>query len=158
MKTLNATEVKNLVNNLINEGCAVLAVKVTAVNVRIATAGELIETFLKNGEKETEHRCNGTEMVVTNPDGEVYAMPRDEFDMRYSYEEGSDVAYPLGKVRHLVDVPASLLPITFPAPWGGDMVLSDGYLNYDDMDGIYCIGRDEFNTTHRLCDETGKVL
>ena len=109
MKTLNATEVKNLVNNLINEGRTVLAVKVTAVNVRVATAGELIETFLKNGEKETEHLCSGSEMVVVNPDGEVYAMPRNEFDMRYSYEEGSDVAYPLGKVRHLVQHPPSPL-------------------------------------------------
>lgn len=158
MKTLNVQEVKNLVNNLINEGRSILAVKVTKVGVRVAAAGELIETFLKNGEKETEHRCNGTEMVIINPDGEIYAMERDEFDKRYTYTTGSDVAYPLGKVRHLVDVPSSLLPITFPAPWGGDMTLSDGYLNYDDMDGIYSIGRDEFNTTHRFCDENGKVL
>ena len=69
MKTLNVTEVKNLVNELINADNAVLAVKVTTVNVRPSAAGELIETFLKNGLKETEHICNGTEMVVTNPDG-----------------------------------------------------------------------------------------
>lgn len=157
MKTLNVTEVKNLVNELINTN-AVLAVKVTTVNVRPASAGELVETFLKNGLKETQHACDGTEMVVTNPDGEFYAMSRSEFDERYTYTEGSDIAYPTGKVRHLVEVPAQHLPITFPAPWGGDMVLEDGYLNYDDMDGIYCIGRGEFNNTHRLCDENGKVL
>lgn len=157
MKTLNVTEVKNLVNELINTN-AVLAVKVTSVRVRPASAGELVETFLKNGLKETQHACDGTEMVVTNPDGEVYAMSRSEFDERYTYTEGSDIAYPTGKVRHLVEVPAQHLPITFPAPWGGDMVLEDGYLNYDDMNGIYCIGRDEFNNTHRLCDENGKVL
>lgn len=55
---------------------AVLAVKVAPVNVRPASAGELVETFLPNGLKELSYTCNGSEMVVTNPDGEVYAMPR----------------------------------------------------------------------------------
>ena len=99
MKTLNVTEVKNLVNELINTN-AVLAVKVTTVNVRPASAGELVETFLKNGLKETQHTCDGTEMVVVNLDGEVYAMSRSEFDERYTYTEGSNIAYPTGKVRH----------------------------------------------------------
>ena len=75
-----------------------------------------------------------------------------------TYTESSDVAYPTGKVKHLVDVPSEYLPISFPAPWGGEMTLKDGYLNFDDMNGIYCIGRDEFNNTHHLCDENGKVF
>lgn len=154
---MTKNEVKGLVNELKNNN-AILAIKVTPVKVRCAAKGELIETFLKNGVKETEHFCEGTEMVVTNPDGEVYAMSREDFDSRYSYTEGSTIAYPIGKVRHLVEVPAEYLPITFPAPWGGDMTLTDGYLNYDDMEGIYCIGREEFNTTHRICDESGKVI
>ncbi len=158
MKTLSKNEVKNLVINLINAENDILAVKVSPVQVRKATAGEVVKTVLQNGTEETEHLCDGSEMVVTNPNGEVYAMSKSEFDQRYTYEEGSDVAYPQGKVRHLVEVPSSELPISFPAPWGGDMTLEDGYLNYDDMDGIYCIGRDEFNKTHRFCDENGKVL
>lgn len=75
-----------------------------------------------------------------------------------TYTESSDVAYPTGKVKHLVDVPSEYLPISFPVPWGGEMTLEDGYLNFDDMNGIYSIGHDEFNNTHRLCDENGKVL
>ena len=54
----------------------VLAVKVTSVKVRPTSIGELVETFLPNGLKELSYTCDGSEMVVTNLDGEVYAMPR----------------------------------------------------------------------------------
>lgn len=157
---MNKTEIKNFVNEMINNNAPVVnAVKVVAVKVRFAEPGEIIETYLSNGVNETNHTCQGGEVVVTNPTGESYAMSRESFDELYTYK-GGDEAFPVAKVRHLVEVPADKLPISFPAPWNEEeeMLLVDGYLNIDDMDGIYCIAREEFARTHKLCDETGRVL
>lgn len=160
MKKMNRTEIKNFVENLINNGATVTnAVKVVAVKVRFAKKGEIIETFVSDGTNEVNHLCGGGEAVVTNPTGESYAMSRGEFDLRYTYK-GGDEAFPLAKVRRLIEVPACELPIAIPAPWDENemMELHDGFLNIDDMDGIYVLARAEFEKTHRRCDETGRVL
>jgi len=157
MKNLNKEQVVELVNSLVNNS-SVFAIKVAKVGVTVAEEGQVIDTILVNGVEETSYTCKGGEFIIQNPDGEKYHNTPEAFAERYMYNEGDDFAIAKANVRKLVDVPASELPITFPAPWGGEMTLEDGYLNYDDMNGIYCIGREEFNNTHKITDEKGVIL
>lgn len=63
------------------------------VRAQIALGGEVIETILANGMKETTNTAEPGDYIITNPGGERYIVKPDTFGKRYSPKEGENGIY-----------------------------------------------------------------
>ena len=129
-----------------------LFIKKATVMIRHAEVGEEVVTYVKD--KETKQLVEETRQtvkddncyVVTNPGGEVYVVSKEEIDKRYIKGEKDGEFIAKATPRRLVQIHEN---ISFDAPWGGTMdIQAGGWLNIDDMNGVYGINPEEFNETH----------
>jgi hypothetical protein len=71
------------------------------VLARRAKEGEIIETILRNGHKESENRAKAGDWVITNPLGERYTISDATFQKRYEATAKDGIYRPRGWVRAL---------------------------------------------------------
>ncbi len=139
--------------------------KYARVEAEKGVPGEKITTVMKDGHVEVSDVVvkadeNGNaDWIVTNPDGERYAVPHEKFIKRYELEVGADGKHaPKGSPIEAIEVPEE---ITFDVPWGENGALvpmtikEGGYLNITDLSDIYGIQKDEFANTYARCNEKG---
>ena len=139
--------------------------KYARVEAEKGVPGEKITTVMKDGHVEVSDVVvkadeNGNaDWIVTNPDGERYAVPHAKFIKRYELEVGVDGKHaPKGSPIEAIEVPEE---ITFDVPWGENgapvpmTIKEGGYLNITDLSDIYGIQKDEFANTYARCNEKG---
>lgn len=145
-------ESEEVVKNLLK---APIYKKFAEVKARPGKIDEKIETRLSDGLKESfEIVKNEGDMVVTNPDGEKYVVPVEEFKNSYEETEVKEVFRPKGFCR-AIENPFKE-PIEIDAPWGE---VEKEYANCMvvtkcDKDGNvkskpYLIGNKEFKDTYK---------
>ena len=80
MKTLSKNEMRTAVESLIANGAVVKNyAKFARIQAIEAVGGEVIETILADGTKETSNTANAGDWIVTNPGGEKYIVPAAKF-------------------------------------------------------------------------------
>ncbi len=139
--------------------------KYARVEAEKGVPGEKITTIMKDGHVEVSDVAvkvdeNGNpDWIVTNPDGERYAVPHAKFIKRYELEAGKDGKHaPIGAPIEAIQVPEE---ISFDVPWGKDgapvemTIKAGGYLNITDLSDIYGIQEEEFKNTYATCNEQG---
>lgn len=139
--------------------------KYARVEAEKGVPGEKITTVMKDGHVEVSNVAvkvdeNGNaDWIVTNPDGERYAVPHAKFIKRYELEVGADGKHaPIGAPIEVIEVPEE---ITFNVPWGENgspvpmTIRAGGYLNITNLKDIYGIQKDEFENTYAPCNEKG---
>ena len=137
-----------------------LYIKATPVTARKARLGEEVVTMVESQTEkgkmvETVNVAERGDWIVTNKGGESYIVSNDEFHRLYGPSEEEGQRFPVSKPRKLIKIEED---IEFPAPWGGEMkIQSGGYLNIDDMDGIYGINPAEFEQTHVKAPDNGTI-
>ncbi len=113
---------------------------------RPASAGETLVTEI-NGVVETTNVLDGTEMVVTGPAGEEYAIACDKFLKLYEEISGGLYRTKPETVQAIM-VNESLL---FEAPWGGDMIAEVGdFIIYRSDTDAYRVERSVFEDTYEI--------
>lgn len=118
------------------------------VTARPARAGERLTTTLAGGSVKTVRTLTGSEVVVTNPGGEQYAIAGERFWDRYENVGGYQWRA-TGLVHALRNPWAE--PITITAPWGevqhgtADCMIAMVPGVHGDR---YLIGAAEFTTTY----------
>ncbi len=128
--------------------------KVTRVRARQAVPGERVITKVKGDLKESVRIANKGDWVVTNPSGEIYAIPDREFRVRYRGTDVLDVYEACGFCQAFPNPFGE--PIEVAAAWGApqrggaDCFIADTC----DEDGIltgepYLIAADAFAATYR---------
>lgn len=94
---------------------APLYIKSVVVDARPAEPGEVVRTVLRDGTVETTRRAAAGDIVITNPDGEQYAIAAETFAARY--EPAGDGRWrATDACRALVNPTGE--PIIVLAPWG----------------------------------------
>ena len=127
--------------------------------------GQSVTTVMKNGHVEVSGVVvkvdeNGeADWLITNPDGEVYAIPHKKFVQRYETTPSADGKYvPKGAPIKAVQVKED---ITIYVPWGegGALIpmniIGGGYLVITDPKDIYGIQEEEFKNTYAACNSKG---
>lgn len=159
MKTMNKVEMKNFVENLIANGAAVKTyAKFARIQARPASEGEVIETVLADGTKETTNTANAGDWIATNPGGETYVIPAAKFPKKYepAPELGEGWYKPTGGVQKFLELEEDT---SFVCSWGEEQFIArGGMVNVSDLDDIYGIARDEFFATYKECDEDGNFI
>lgn len=128
-----------------------LYVKATPVKARKARMGEEVVTMVKDQKDDTKlvetiNVAERGDWVVTDKGGESYIVRKEDFHRIYGPSEEEGTRLPMAKPRKLIEIEEN---IEFDAPWGEKMkIQSGGFLNIDDMNGIYGINPDEFKQTH----------
>ena len=137
-----------------------LFIKATPVKARKAFEGEAVVAMVKDKEtgalmpEHDPHIAVEGDWVVKNKGGEIYLVSNEEFHRIYGPSEKEGERIPEAKPRKCVRVAEN---ICFEAPWGGEMRIQEGgYLNIDNMDGIYGINPEEFKETHMPAPEKTK--
>lgn len=131
------------------------------VRARRAVEGERIQTTLADGTVETSNIAHEGDMVMTNPQGELYIVPGNEFSAKYT-ETGTEGIYQArGRCRALPNPYG--VPIEMEASWGeairGD---EECYIAVScDTDGSiqgepYLIAGPVFQITYRLSGPIGR--
>lgn len=139
--------------------------KYARVKAERGVPGEKITTVMKDGHVEVSDvavkvDANGNpDWIVTNPDGERYAVPHDKFIKKYELEVGEDGKHaPIGGPIQAVQV---FEDVSFDVPWGENgapvemTIKAGGYLNVTNIRDIYGIQEEEFNNTYALCNKNG---
>jgi len=126
-----------------------IAKKSVTVIARPAVDGEIIETILANGHKETENTATANDMVVTNKGGEQYLMSKEKFDDRYEPTEKEFCYQAKGQISYV----GIEQDTTFIAPWGKEItILAGGVICSPYPEGekkeVYGIAGDEFKETY----------
>lgn len=86
------------------------------VSARPAVPGEVIDTTLASGAKETTNTAREGDRVVTNPSGEQYLVSRETFLARYESTDEPGIYAATGFCRAMKNPFAT--PIEFMASWG----------------------------------------
>ncbi len=156
-------EVKEYVKQCLKNGVKPrLYRKFVVISAKQGVEGEVVETIMKDGHKETvsvvkvdEH--NNPDWVVTNPDGERYVMSYEKFRNRYQiYDFKKGTYIPKKVICEFIQISDN---ISFVAPWGEQMhIKKGGYLNITNLDDIYGVQKEEFESTYKECDERGDFL
>lgn len=130
--------------------------KFTEVDARIATPGEVIETFTSDG-KETQNTAKEGDWVIRNRTKaqEEYILSDEKLRKRYIVRSllvnGWYTFKAKGECQAIVfDGPEDT---QFEAPWGEAMTLKKGDLlvtPLPDKNEVYRIAAKEFNETYRL--------
>ena len=130
--------------------------KSAVISAKVANGGEIIETFLADGTKETENTAEAGDMIVTNPGGERYIIKPDTFAKKYEQTDENGTYKAKGMVRALPNPTGKEIKIV--APWGEEQVGSSESLvvvGYDPNnpneigDDRYIIGKQEFDDTYK---------
>lgn len=140
--------------------------KKSLVRARIAEEGELVETVLADGTRETTNRTRAGQVVITNPGGEEYIYKaaetdidaaRTHFRQRHEETEEAGVYRAKGKIRAIPNDTGH--PIEIMAPWGEPQYADVGGkigtpFDPEKPDEIsldrYLIGGQEFIDTYEL--------
>lgn len=160
MRTLTKQAMRNLVETAMAN--RVVEVKNYAKFARIqateAKGGEVIETLLADGTKETTNTAAAKDWIVTNPGGEKYVVPAAKFPKKYEPcpELGTGWFKPAGGVQKFMTAPRDF---KFICSWGEEQIIAaGGYINVTDLDDIYGVARDEFLSTYKECDKDGNFV
>lgn len=86
------------------------------VNARPAVPGEVIDTTLASGAKETTNTANEGNWVITNPSGERYIVSAEMFSARYEPTDEPGIYAATGFCRAIKNPFGT--PIEFMANWG----------------------------------------
>lgn len=129
--------------------------KFVTIKARPGIVGEKIETKMQNGLKETSQIVEENEMIVTNPDGEEYIIPKEEFDKNYEETKDEGIYQSKGLCK-AIENPFKE-PIEIDAPWGevekeyADCMV---VIKCDETGKVfkkpYLIARKEFDDTYKL--------
>ncbi len=156
MGTMNKNEMRVFVEGLIANGAVVKTyAKFARVQAREAQEGEVIETILADGHKETSNKANAGDWIVTNPGGESYIVPGNKFGKKYepAPELGEGWYKPTGGVAKFLQVTED---ISFICSWGEAQNMRAGsFINVTSLDDIYGIAEQEFHDTYKECDAEG---
>ena len=107
MKTLSKNEMREMVAGLIANGAIVRNfAKFARIQAQCAKGGEVIETVLSDGTKETLNTANAGDWIVTNPGGEKYVVPAAKFPKKYEPcpELGDGWYKPTGGVQKFLEL------------------------------------------------------
>lgn len=103
----------------------------------IANGGEVIETILADGTKETTNTAEAGDFIVTNPGGERYIVKADTFNKRYEAKDGEEGVYSAKGYCKAIENPYQE-DITMEASWG-EQQTGDAYCmladTYDPITG-----------------------
>lgn len=159
MKTLNKSEMREMVAGLIANGAVVKNfAKFARIQAQCAEGGEVIETVLADGTKETTNVANAGDWIVTNPGGEKYVVPAAKFPKKYEPcpELGDGWYKPTGGVQKFLELTED---VSFICSWGEEQFIqAGGFINVTDLGDIYGIARQEFFDTYKECLEDGTFL
>jgi len=128
-------------------------VKSARIKARPGVLGEKISTVTASGLHETDNTVTADEKtgapawVVTAPGGEEYIVSDSVFQSKYEPADDCGTYKPKGKP---VTAGQTDEDISFTAPWGEIMnIKSGGYLIFSDMNDIYGVQKDEFESTYK---------
>lgn len=130
--------------------------KSAVVNARPAVPGEQVVTTLADGTVETTVTCDGGEIVITNPGGELYVVGGEKFAKRYA-PLGDGRFQARGMVRAVINPAGG--DVTVIAPWGEEQhggpacmfaVIYDPEEPEEVGSDRYLIGAAEFAETYAL--------
>lgn len=156
MKTLSKNEMRAMVQSLIANGAAVHSfAKFARIQAVCAKGGEIIETILAAGTKETSNVANCGDWIVTNPGGEKYIVPAAKFPKKYEAapELGEGWYKPTGGVQQFLELSED---VSFVCSWDEEQfIAAGGMVNVSNLDDIYGIAKDEFYSTYKKCDAEG---
>ena len=128
--------------------------KFSRIQAEPAKAGEVVETILKDGTKETVGVAKAGDMIVTNPGGERYIVSGEKFAKRYeaAADLGKGWFKPKGAVQDFRVISRDMIIV---APWGEKQILKEGaslnvtnIKNYANPD-IYGVAKGEFADTYK---------
>lgn len=134
--------------------------KKAEVNATVAAGGEVVETILADGTRETTNTANPGDAIITNPGGEQYIIPAETFNKRYEITAEEGVFRAKGMARALRNDTGA--PIEIMAPWGEPQFGDENCMiatvfDPDKPDEIgadrYIIGADEFADTYGPIEE-----
>ena len=156
METMDKNEMRGFAEGLIANGAIVKTyAKFARVQAREAQEGEVIETILADGHKETSNKANAGDWIVTNPGGESYIVPGNKFGKKYEpAPELSESWYkPTGGVAKFLQITED---ISFICSWGEAQNMRAGsFICITSLDDIYGIAEQEFYDTYKECDAEG---
>lgn len=134
-------------------GSALIYKKSGRVNARRAVAGEVIETVLGSGLKETKNTAAEGDWVLTNLGGEQHIIKDNKFQSRYEPTAEEGVYAAKGYVSAMQNPFGE--PIEIMAQWGELQVGDQNCMIVDVCDAggnrdnePYIIGADEFAATY----------
>ncbi len=120
--------------------------RIVQKRARPAVALETLITEI-DGVVETTNILDGTEMVVTGPAGEHYAVASDKFLKLYEEVE-------IGLYRTKPETVIAIMvneSLIFEAPWGGDMIAEPGdFIIYRSDTDSYRVEQSVFEVTYEL--------
>lgn len=134
--------------------------KKAEVNAVIASGGEVIETVLADGTKETTNTAGAGDAIITNPGGEQYIIPAETFNKRYEATSEDGVFRAKGMARAFKNDTGA--PIEIMAPWGEPQFGDENCMiatvfDPDNPDHVgsdrYIIGAAEFAETYGPIEE-----
>ncbi len=162
---MKVNNIQKYVHDLLASGATPKTYKKYArVYAEQGVPGQEIQTVMKNGLVEVAgvvkaDAQGNPDWIVTNPDGEKYAVPHAKFIKRYELEVGADGKHaPTGSPIEAIQVNED---ITFDVPWGENgapipfNLNGGGYLVISNLSDIYGIQQDEFNHTYASCNQQG---
>lgn len=123
------------------------------VHARPAAPDERVVTMLASGEEETSNTAREGDWVVTNPQGEEYVVPKDEFEKKYAATENDGVYQSRGYCRAIRNPQG--MAVEMKASWG-ELVHGDEQcfiVQACDADGSlygepYIVAKEAFDTTY----------
>lgn len=127
------------------------AVKVTKVNASLLTKDTEIVTQMKDGHIETRNMASAGDIVLTNPDGEQYAIKPQKFTERYGEWIGDGEYSPKAAPITYMIIDED---VTLDASWGEKMHIKSGgaIVLESSGDGIYGIQPEAFANTYQDLD------
>ena len=144
MKTLSKNEMRTAVESLIANGAVVKNyAKFARIQAIEAVGGEVIETILADGTKETSNTAN---------------VPAAKFPKKYEAapEIGDGWFKPTGGVQKFLELDEDT---KFICSWDEEQFIAKGgFVNVSDLSDIYGIARGEFFDTYKECDAEGNFL
>ncbi len=153
---MNKEKMKSYVEGLIANGASCKTyTKFARVLAREAKEGEVIETILTDGHRETSNKANAGDWIVTNPGGESYIVPANKFGKKYepAPELGEGWFKPTGGIAKFIQISEN---ISFICSWGEAQNMRAGsFISITSLDDIYGIAEQEFYDTYKECTDDG---
>lgn len=127
------------------------AVKVAKVQATLLAEDTEIITQMKDGHIETKNFASAGDIVLTNPDGEQYAIKPEKFAERYGEWRGDGEYTPQAAPITYMTIDED---VTLDASWGEKMHIKAGgvIVLESSGDGIYGIQPDAFANTYHDID------
>ena len=154
-EALNSAQLADLMaqdTNYILFGSPATYAKFARIQAVEAQGGEVIETILADGTRETTNVAEVGDWIATNPGGEQYIIKPATFAKKYepATELGGNWYKPKGGPQQFVQIKRDMSVL---ASWGEvQNIKAGGYLNVTNPTDIYGIGEEEFNNTYKLVE------